>query len=139
MTYEQYDEVSTRTICPYIGVLLYMVSYIMPTYRQVFRDMPVLPRGFCSQLNPATGMPFTSCSAAVAGTQKSNITNVALYNLWTKLPFTFGNSLLSQQQANSLFMETSLGWGNYNAAIVSLTPETKIKLQQFVLTAIQTS
>jgi len=63
----------------------------------------------------------TSCSAAVAGLQKSNITNVALYNPWTKLPFTFGNSLLSQQQANSLFMETSLGWGNYNAAIVSLT------------------
>jgi hypothetical protein len=68
---------------------------------------------FCSQAS--------SCTAAVAALQKSNITNVALYNLWTKLPFTFGNSLLSQQQANSLFMETSLGWGNYNAAIVSLT------------------
>jgi len=68
---------------------------------------------FCSQAS--------SCTAAVVASQKSNITNVALYNLWSKLPFTFGNSLLSQQQANSLFMETSLGWGNYNAAIVSLT------------------
>jgi len=66
-------------------------------------------------------LPFTSCSDAVAGLRKSNITDVALYNLWTKLPFTFGNSLLSQQQANSFFRETSLGWGNYNAAIVSLT------------------
>src|SRR5438552_3080903 len=102
-------------------------------YSEIAGGQPIQPQAFfesalggtssafCSQANPATGTPFTSCSAAVVGQQKSNITNVALYNLWTKLPFTFGNSLLSQQQANSLFMETSLGWGNYNAAIVSLT------------------
>ena len=82
----------------------------------------------------ATGSA-TSCTAAVAAAQTSNIQNVALYNMWNGLGMTLGNAtplnskgvptafhtLLSQQQANSLFMETSLGWGNYNAAIVSLT------------------
>jgi hypothetical protein len=51
------------------------------------------------------------------------------------LPMTFGAatalsktgiptalpSVYSQNQLNSIFMETSLGWGNYNGAIVSLT------------------
>jgi hypothetical protein len=30
-------------------------------------------------------------------------------------------SVYSQNQLNSVFMETSMGWGNYNGAIVSLT------------------
>jgi hypothetical protein len=30
-------------------------------------------------------------------------------------------SVYSQNQLNSIFMETSMGWGNYNGAIVSLT------------------
>src|SRR5262249_30254655 len=66
---------------------------------------------------------FANCTSAVASKQASNIKNVALYNLWSALPFNFGNSLISQQQANSITMATSLGWGNYNAAIVSLTSQ----------------
>ena len=92
---------------------------------------------------------YTSCTAAVLGAiNKNNINqnakvsyissfqNVQLYPLWSTLPMTFGNatavnpatgvptslySVYSQNQLNSIFMETSMGWGNYNGAIVSLT------------------
>ncbi|HEY6946397.1 MAG TPA: carboxypeptidase-like regulatory domain-containing protein [Candidatus Acidoferrum sp.] len=77
----------------------------------------------------------TSCTAAVVASQGSNIKNGLLYPMWSVLPMTFGNatplnakgiplalsSVYSQNQLNSIFMETSMGWGNYNGAIVSLT------------------
>jgi hypothetical protein len=76
-----------------------------------------------------------TCTAAVVASQSSNIKNVQLYPMWSTLPMTFGNatplnakgmpmafpSVYSQNQLNSVFMETSMGWGNYNGAIVSLT------------------
>jgi hypothetical protein len=75
-----------------------------------------------------------TCTAAVVASQSSNIRNVQLYPMWSTLPMTFGNatplskgiptafpSVYSQNQLNSVFMETSMGWGNYNGAIVSLT------------------
>lgn len=94
---------------------------------------------------------FLSCTAAVAAKQASNIAGnssntglatitangVLLYNMWNGMPMTFGNatcpscsaaavppafaSLYAQSQLNSISMETSNGYGNYNAAIVSLT------------------
>jgi hypothetical protein len=84
---------------------------------------------FCSS-NSAT-----SCTAAVAANQGGNIKNANVYNTWSLLPMTFGaptalNSkgvpmgnptVYSQNQLNSMFMETSMGWGNYNGAIVTLT------------------
>lgn len=77
----------------------------------------------------------SSCTAAVVASQSSNIKNVLLYPMWSTLPMTFGSatalnskgiptalpSVYSQNQLNSMFMETSMGWGNYNGAIVSLT------------------
>lgn len=77
----------------------------------------------------------SSCTAAVVASQGSNIKNVLLYPMWSTLPMTFGqatpvnskgiptalSSVYSQNQLNSIFMETSMGWGNYNGAIVSLT------------------
>lgn len=78
---------------------------------------------------------FASCTAAVASHQGGNIKNAFVYNTWSGLPMTFGaptavNSkgvpigiptVYSQNQLNSIFMETSMGWGNYNGAIVSFT------------------
>jgi hypothetical protein len=77
----------------------------------------------------------TSCTVAVVASQGTNIKNVLLYPMWSTLPMTFGNatplnskgipmafpSVYSHNQLNSVFMETSMGWGNYNGAIVSLT------------------
>lgn len=77
----------------------------------------------------------TSCTTAVATNQGGNIKNANVYNTWSLLPMTFGaatalNSkgvpvgiptVYSQNQLNSIFMETSMGWGNYNGAIVSFT------------------
>jgi len=67
-----------------------------------------------------------SCTAAVVAKQGSNIKNGLLYPMWSVLPMTFGtaapiSTVYSQNQLNSVFMETSMGWGNYNGAIVSLT------------------
>jgi carboxypeptidase family protein len=69
---------------------------------------------------------FPSCTAAVVSKQGSNIKSVLLYPMWSTLPMTFGtatalSTVYSQNQLNSVFMETSMGWGNYNGAIVSLT------------------
>ena len=77
----------------------------------------------------------SSCTAAVVASQSSNFKNVLLYPMWSTLPMTFGSAtalnakgipvgiptVYSQNQLNSIFMETSMGWGNYNGAIVSLT------------------
>jgi hypothetical protein len=77
----------------------------------------------------------TSCTTAVAANQGGNIKNANVFNTWALLPMTFGaattlNSkgvpvgiptVYSQNQLNSIFMETSMGWGNYNGAIVSFT------------------
>lgn len=83
---------------------------------------------------------FVSCTAAVANKQASNVKNVALYTMWTGMPMTFGQATALNSSGtpvavptlygggsgaaaylNSISMETSDGWGNYNAAIVSLT------------------
>jgi hypothetical protein len=85
--------------------------------------------------NTTAGVPYSSCTVAVATKQASNIKNAFVYNTWSGLPMTFGaatalNSkgmpigiptVYSQNQLNSIFMETSMGWGNYNGAIVSFT------------------
>lgn len=88
---------------------------------------------------------FASCTAAVAANQRAAIVNTQVYNLWTNLSnqssWTLGrtlafsstcaNSLVSTinpttpvpvcSQLRSIFMNTSLGHGNYNAAFVTLT------------------
>jgi hypothetical protein len=79
---------------------------------------------------------FASCTAAVASKQASNIRSTLVYSLWGNLAsqtsWTLGRTLPSSnpsggcvagsvvcQQLTSIFMETSLGYGNYNAAFVS--------------------
>lgn len=94
---------------------------------------------FCSQINKNipnnTTIPYTSCSAAVAGTQSSNIKSTLVYSLWSALSnpnasgpgkgsWTLGRTLPSSapgSQLSSIFMNDSLGYGNYNAAFVSFT------------------
>jgi Carboxypeptidase regulatory-like domain len=88
---------------------------------------------------------FASCTAAVAANQRAAILNTQVYNLWNNLSnqsswrlgrtmafsSTCANSVVSQinpstpvpvcSQLRSIFMNTSLGHGNYNAAFVTLT------------------
>jgi hypothetical protein len=90
---------------------------------------------------------FASCTAAVTAnaTLRSNILNTQVYNLWNSLSnqssWTLGrtlafssacaNSVVSTinpttpvpvcSQLRSIFMNTSLGHSNYNAAFISLT------------------
>jgi hypothetical protein len=81
---------------------------------------------------------FANCTAAVASKQASNIKSTLIYSMWNALAgtpsWTLGRTLPSStpaggcvggsaicQQLTSIFMETSSGYGNYNAAFVSFS------------------
>ncbi len=70
---------------------------------------------------------FSSCTAAVASKLKSNITGTQVFSLWNTLAntssWTLGRTLqnTNPNQLSNVFMETSQGYGNYNALFVSLT------------------
>lgn len=74
---------------------------------------------------------FSSCTSAVASNNKTLIGETAVSDLWnamSKTPgWTLGRTMLSQAlpggtvgQATSVGINSSLGWGNYNAVFVSL-------------------
>ena len=83
------------------------------------------------------GVTPSSCTAAVALSQSSNIRSTLVYNMWSALAnstsWTLGRTLPSSNppggcvasspvcnQLTSIFMEAANGYGNYNAAFVSL-------------------
>ncbi len=65
---------------------------------------------------------FSSCTAAVAAGESGNITSNAVTNLWSDLDtsFNFGPALLSTTQTGFLYIDTSTGYSNYNAGVLSL-------------------
>src|ERR1700761_6084499 len=65
---------------------------------------------------------FSTCTAAVAANEASNITSNYVTNLWSDLDssFSFGPALLSTTQTGFLYSDTSLGYSNYNAGVVTL-------------------
>ncbi len=107
-------------------------------YQQVAAGQTVTPEPF---FEAALGGPsssycakFTSCTAAVASNQATNIKATLVYNLWTALnaapSWTLGRTLLSSpavaggnvgQQITAFELSSSTGYGNYNAAFVSFT------------------
>ena len=80
--------------------------------------------------NAAYCQGFSSCTAALASKNTTLIKETAVSDLWTamnKVPsWTLGRTMISQAlpggvgQATSVGMNTSLGYGNYNALFVSL-------------------
>src|SRR5215467_10976007 len=80
---------------------------------------------------------FANCTAAVASKQASNIRSTLVYSMWNALAsqtsWTLGRTLPSSNppggcvvsptsvcnQLSSVFMQTSTGYGNYNAAFFS--------------------
>jgi hypothetical protein len=100
-------------------------------YQQVAGGQAVTAQPF---LENALGGPgsayctgFASCTAAVASKQKSQITGTQVYNLWSALSnspsWTQGRTLPDSNpaQTGSIYENTSLGYGNYNAAFLSFT------------------
>jgi hypothetical protein len=83
--------------------------------------------------NSAFCKGFSSCTAAVArnATMNSQISTVSVYDLWATLERTsswsLGRTMPSSPinggsgQLSAVYMDTSNGFGNYNAAYVSLT------------------
>ena len=100
---------------------------------------------FCQGYSSCTAAVLGATSATNTNSNTGasyigNIKNAQVYPLWSTLPMTFNTataavlnaktgvvvpkalpSVYSQNQLNSIFMETSMGWGNYNGAIVSFT------------------
>jgi hypothetical protein len=94
-------------------------------------NVPVQP-WFESALGGASSAyckAFTSCTAAVASSQSSNIKNLLVSNLWTAMnnasSWTLGRTMVSQPlngglaQATSLMIAGSQGYSNYNALYVT--------------------
>jgi hypothetical protein len=91
---------------------------------------------YCNQLIPGSANRFSSCTQAIATLQRSNIQSTLVYSLWNALAnnasWTLGRTLPSSNppggclasspvcnQLSSVFMQTSTGYGNYNAAFFS--------------------
>ncbi|HEX4169828.1 MAG TPA: carboxypeptidase-like regulatory domain-containing protein [Bryobacteraceae bacterium] len=77
--------------------------------------------------NSAYCKGYSSCTAAIASKQKTQITGTQVYNLWTNLSktssWTLGRTLpdSAPAQTASLYEATSLGYGNYNGAFATFT------------------
>jgi hypothetical protein len=65
---------------------------------------------------------FASCTAAVASQESGNILTNSVTSLWSDLDgsFVFGPALLSSTQANLALADTTNGFSNYQALVVSL-------------------
>src|SRR5262245_44407768 len=92
---------------------------------------------YCNQLIPNSTNRFSSCTQAIATLQRTNIQSALVYSLWNALAsqtsWTLGRTLPSSNppgrcvvsptsvcnQLSSVFMQTSTGYGNYNAAFFS--------------------
>jgi hypothetical protein len=67
---------------------------------------------------------FTSCTAAVAAKQKTNILTTHIYDMWAALNaaqgWTLGRTMVSSNpaQASWIPMDTPYGWSNYNGAFL---------------------
>ncbi|MGA8027003.1 MAG: hypothetical protein WB992_07645, partial [Bryobacteraceae bacterium] len=70
---------------------------------------------------------FSSCTAAVVNGESGNITTQSVTSLWSDLDtsFNFGPGLLSTTQTGFLYDNTSLGYSNYNAGVVSLSKRSQ--------------
>jgi hypothetical protein len=70
---------------------------------------------------------YASCTAAVAAKQKTQLGSTQVYSLWSALgntsSWTLGRTLpdSAPAQTASIYEDTSLGYGNYNAAYLSFT------------------
>jgi Carboxypeptidase regulatory-like domain len=70
---------------------------------------------------------FSSCTAAVAANEQSNIITQQVYTIWSDLGADpnnvntkFYHSTIGSQQAHSVQMSGAYGYGNYNALTLSL-------------------
>jgi hypothetical protein len=82
---------------------------------QPFLETALKGSSFCSG--------YSSCTAAVAGTQSSNILNQDVTSLWSNLDNSwtaFGPALTSTTQCFYCYAYTSNGYSNYNAMVVTL-------------------
>ena len=111
-----------------------------PAYTAYFNSLPAQPffesalagTGYCN--GSYAGVAFSSCTAAAALNEVSNLTSENVWSLWSDLDsggFNFPRSMMNTPIAGSAFggngqltsgvgVNASLGWGNYNAGFVTL-------------------
>lgn len=81
---------------------------------QPFFESALKGTGYCAG--------FSNCTAAVAANEGGNITSQSVFNLWADLDpsFNFGPALLSTNQAGTFYSNSTGGYSNYQAMVVSL-------------------
>ncbi len=94
-------------------------------YFALSKGQAVTPQPFFQtalSANSAYCRGYSNCTAAVAAQESGNITTNAVTNVWSDLDtsFNFGSALPSTTQAGLIYDNTSLGYSNYNAGVVSL-------------------
>ena len=93
-------------------------------YFELSKNQKVTPQPFLETALKGSSYcsGYSSCTAAVASNESSNITTNAVTNLWSDLDtsFNFGPALLSTNQTGFLYSDTSAGYSNYNAGTLSL-------------------
>ena len=110
-------------------------AYVNALPQQAFFTAALNP-AFCTGTYPgAGGTQFPNCTAAVVGTQSSNLMQQKVWSIWTALDnggtkpgFNFGCSMLTcaafgplgQQLSTGFSLNASSGYGNYNAGFVTL-------------------
>ena len=89
-------------------------SPVSPTATQPFFEKALAGSAYCGG--------FPNCTAAVASQESANITTNSVTSLWQDLDssFTFGPTLLSTNQANLALADTTNGFSNYQALVISL-------------------
>lgn len=100
-------------------------------YTQISSGQTITPQPFFEAVmgGPGSGYcsGYSSCTAAVAAKQKSQITATQAYSLWTNLSkgagWILGRTLpdSAPAQTASIYETTSLGRGNYNGVFASFT------------------
>ncbi|MGC1087952.1 MAG: carboxypeptidase-like regulatory domain-containing protein, partial [Candidatus Acidiferrum sp.] len=116
-----------------------------PAYTAYFNALPAQPffetalagTGYCN--GSYAGVAFSSCTAAAALGEAANFTTQNVWTLWSDLDngdFNFPRSMMNTpincpggvgagigcggQTSSGVAINTSLGWGNYNAGFVTL-------------------
>ncbi|MBV9760720.1 MAG: carboxypeptidase regulatory-like domain-containing protein [Acidobacteriaceae bacterium] len=93
-------------------------------YFELSRGQAVTPQPFFE--SALAGSSYckgaASCTAAVVANESGNITSNAVTTLWSDLDnsFGFGPALPSTNQAGLIYDDTSMGYSNYNAGVVTL-------------------
>jgi len=114
-------------------------SFINSMAAQPFFEASLAGTGYCSGDVSGTGTPYANCTAAVLDKELTNLTQQAVWSMWSDLDqgnggvnpgFNFPRTMMNTpiltssygsngQSSSGIAENGSWGWGNYNGGFVS--------------------